>query len=296
MESLPRKKLGLVLGGGGARGLAHIGVLKVLARAGIQIDMMAGTSMGGVIATMYAAGITPEQIEAEALRLGARREQVRLVDLRPSMRGLMTGGRIYNLLARTIGSEATFSDLKIPVALAAVDLQTGREVTFKEGKVVDAVRATISIPGVFVPVEQEQFTLVDGGVLNNVPVNLARELGAEVIVAVDVIPSFHQNQPGQTPVVVPYSPQRLPKAIVDMVNIVYIMISAMTDYQLKQSKPDLVLRPDLPADMDIILSFNRPIDAIKAGEQSAENALPAIQALLVQDLEISHAEMTTPAL
>jgi NTE family protein len=283
MEESARKKLGLVLGGGGARGLAHIGVLKVLTRAGIQVDVLAGTSMGGLIAAMYAAGLTPEQIETEALRLGTRREQMRLVDLKPSMRGLVKGGRIYDLLAGAIGPEATFADLHLPVALAAVDLQTGREVTFKEGKVVDAVRATISIPGVFIPVEQESYTLVDGGILNNVPVNLARELGADVIVAVDVLPSFHQNQPGQTPVVVPFNPPRLPKALVDLVNIVYIMISAMTEYQLKLSTPDLVIRPELPPDMDIIFGFNRPADAIRAGEQAAENALMTLQAMLGQD-------------
>jgi NTE family protein len=280
IESLPKKKLGLALGGGGARGLAHIGVLKVLAREGIRIDVMAGTSMGGLISAIYGAGLTPEAMEAEALRRSTTREIVKLVDINPSIKGLVKGTRIYNLLADTLGSELTFADLQIPVAMVAADVLSGKEVIFKEGKVADAVRATISVPGVFVPVDRGDYKLVDGGVLNNVPVNVARDLGAELVIAVDVLPNFQQNQPGQPPIVIPLNPPRLPKPVKEIYNILLIMVSAMTESNLRVFKPDLIIRPELPADLDLLMSFGRPIDAISAGEKAAEEALPRILELI----------------
>ena len=274
------KKIGLALGGGGARGLAHIGVLKVLAREGIPIDLMAGTSMGGLIAAIYGAGLSPEEMEAEALRRSKTREIVKLVDLRPSGRGLVKGGLIYNLLANMLGNEVTFDALRLPIGLVAVDVWTGQEVILREGNVADAVRATISFPGIFIPVELGPYKFVDGGTLNNVPVSAARQLGAQVVLAVDVLPNFRQNQPGQPPVVQPLAPPRLPQAVKDFEHIAMIMVSAMTEYHLQIWKPDLVIRPDLPADMDILMSFDRSAAAIEAGEKAARAALPEIQAIL----------------
>ncbi len=278
--ALPRKKLGLALGGGGARGLAHIGILKVLAREGIQIDILAGTSMGGLVAAIYGAGLPPEEIEAEAVKRSTTFEIIKLVDVNPSIKGFVKGQRIYNLLADTLGPELTFADLKIPVAMVAGDLLTGKEVIIKDGKVVDAVRATISVPGVFVPVNVGPYRLVDGGVLNNVPVNVARELGADLVIAVDVLPNFYQNQPGEPPVVHPLNPPRLPKPFKELYNVLMIMMSDMTEYHLQIYAPDLMIRPDLPSDLDILMSFDRPADAILAGEKAAEEALPRIRALL----------------
>jgi NTE family protein len=169
------KKLGLALGGGGARGLAHIGILKVLENAGIQPDLLVGTSMGGMIAAMYAAGVSPADMEAEALRRCSTRQIVKLVDINPSVRGLMKGVRIYNLLADTLGPDLTFADLNLPVAMLAVDVKTGKEVVIREGKVTDAVRATISVPGVFVPFDLPPYRLIDGGVLNNLSCHLGKQ-------------------------------------------------------------------------------------------------------------------------
>ncbi|HSN75356.1 MAG TPA: patatin-like phospholipase family protein, partial [Anaerolineae bacterium] len=195
--------LGIALGGGGARGFAHIGVLKVLQHAGIFPRLVAGTSMGGIVGAMYARGMSAEQMEAavrQAVR--GRRDMIRAVDLRLTQTGFVRGARIYDYIAKVIGPETRFSDLRRPLAMVAVDLNTGREVVLDSGRVADAVRATISVPGVFLPVEIGNLRLVDGGMLNNLPVDVVRRMGAEAVIAVDVLPNFHANTPG-LPSVVP---------------------------------------------------------------------------------------------
>lgn len=275
-------KIGLVLGGGGARGLAHIGVLKVFEREGIAIDVLAGTSMGGLIGALYAAGMPPQEIEAEALRRGTAKEIIRLLDLNISLRGLLKGTRILNQLADTLGPDLTFQDLKIPLAVMAVDLRTGREVMLAEGKVVDAIRATISVPGIFQPVELEPYLLVDGGTLDNVPVEAARKLGAEKVIAVDVLPNFRQNHPGQPPVIAPIKTPRTPLPWQGLWHVEMIMISAITSYTLQLQAPEIVLRPELPTDMDVLIGFDRPQVAIAAGEKAAEEALAQIEKIITE--------------
>ena len=173
-----RPKVGLVLGGGGARGLAHIGVLKVLEQEKVPIDLLAGTSMGGLIGALYAAGISPADMEKEAMQRGRKRSLARLLDLQPSPAGLVKGGRISEELAMHLGPGLNFRDLPMPLALVAVDLRSGQEVVLQEGRVIEAVRATISLPGFFVPVDLDGHLLVDGGVLNNVPVAWGRNLAS----------------------------------------------------------------------------------------------------------------------
>ncbi|RLF31312.1 MAG: hypothetical protein DRN07_07465, partial [Thermoplasmata archaeon] len=156
--------MGLALSGGGARGLAHIGVLKVLEREDIPVDFLAGTSMGGIIAAAYAAGLSIEYIEKEALRMGRLRNLITLMDRSLPRLGLFEGQKVQEYLAGHLG-DITFDELKIPLALVAVDLETGEEVVLRKGRVVDAVRATISLPGVFAPYRLDGRLLVDGGVL-----------------------------------------------------------------------------------------------------------------------------------
>ncbi len=209
--------VGIALGGGGARGFAHIGVLKVLEREGIFPRLVAGTSMGGVIGAMYAAGLSATQMEAEAVKATSRRaDMIRAIDVSVSQTGLVRGARIYDYIAGVIGLETKFSDLRRPLSMVAVDLNTGREVVLHSGRVADAVRATISVPGVFRPVEIGRLRLVDGGMLNNVPVDVVRKMGADVVIAVDVLPSFTQNLPGVAPVVEPLQPKRVLRAYRDL--------------------------------------------------------------------------------
>ncbi len=273
-------KIGLVLGGGGARGLAHIGILKVLEREGIPIDAIAGASIGGIVGGLYAAGKSTEEIEAEALKRGDIGQIYKLIDLRFMGSGLLKGNRIKKLLEEMLGAETIFADLRLPLAVVTVDYNSGREVVLKEGSVVEAVRATMSVPGIFEPVEKDGYRLLDGGVLDNVPVSAARDLGAEKVIAVDVLPNFRLNEPGQELVVPPLKPRRVPREYRQLWHVELIMIAAITDFRLKATPPDVIIRPDLPVDMDVLMSFDRPKEAIEIGERAAEAALPQIRALL----------------
>jgi NTE family protein len=275
-----RKKLGLALGGGGARGLAHIGILKVLDREKVSVDLIAGTSMGGIVGALYAAGYSAERIEAEILRISqSRREIAKLIDLRLGAAGLVGGQRITEMLTSLLGADLTFADLRTPFAVTAVDIATGREVHLSDGKVVEAVRATMSVPGVFTPVEIGPYLLMDGGVLNNVPVDLALKLGADAVIAVDVLPNFRLNQPGQPPVVEPIQGPGLPLQLSNLWHVVLVMMAALTEFRLKAAPPDLMIRPDVPKDIDILFGFEQAAQAIAAGEQAAEAVLNDIRLL-----------------
>lgn len=276
------KKVGLVLGGGGARGLAHVGVLKVLQRERIHFDLLAGTSMGGLLGAMVAAGFSLDEIEAEILERARKRELGKLVDLRLSQSGLVKGARIYKLLAGYLGSELTFADLKKPFAVVAVDKLTGRQVVLQEGLVVDAVRATISVPGVFLPLEYKNMLLVDGGVLNNVPTDVARNMGAEFVIAVDVLPNFERNKPGQPTVEPMLNSPIVPAFFQALWEIQQIMISSMTELRLKESPPDLLIRPVISSDIDLLIGFERAVEIIESGVKATEAVLPELKIRLVR--------------
>jgi NTE family protein len=195
-------------------------------------------------------------------------DALKLLDVSLSQTGLLKGTRVYNLMAETLGPTRTFADLHLPFAVVAVDITTGREVVLREGLLADAIRATISVPGVFVPVSLGPYRLVDGGVLNNVPVDVARQLGADVVIAVDVLPNFGENEPGQPPKVRHMHTRQMPKPLRGLWSIQMIMISALTEYRLKESQPDL------------FLGFDRPEIAIAAGVKAAQHALPLLRTLV----------------
>ena len=279
-------RLGLVLGGGGARGLAHFGVLRVLQREKIPIACIAGTSMGGLVGALFAAGVPAERVEEEVLRLSRVTEQIRLVDVELSAAGLsVRGRRIYNFMADLLGEDLTFADLPLPLAMVAVDIHTGREVILQGGLVIDAVRATISVPGVFMPVDLGDYRLVDGGVLDNVPVDVARGMGATRTIAVDVLPSFSVNVPGRDPVETGLQLAFAPRQLSEVYHVLMIMIAALTESRLRQYPPDLLIRPALSPSITLLSGFNRAEEMIAAGEAATEAALPAIRALLAEEHE-----------
>lgn len=273
--------IGLALGGGGARGLAHVGLLKVLAREHIPVAFIAGTSMGGLVGSLYAAGIPLEDVSREIGRLSKISEQLRLVDVGLGAGGLsVRGRRVYNFMADLLGDQLTFADLEIPLAVTSVDLETGRDIVIQGGLVIDAVRATISVPGVFSPVDMGDYRLVDGGVLNNLPVDVARTLGEAPVVAVDVLPSFSENWPGQPPSETGLRFGFVPGGLQDVYSTLMIMIAALTEYRLALYPPDLLLRPILPGDVGLLVGFHRADELIAAGERAAEAVLPQIYALM----------------
>jgi NTE family protein len=214
-ESTERPRLGLVLSGGGARGLAHVGVLKVLEELRVPVDVVTGTSMGGIVGGLYACGYSADELEDILLAIDWRdllndRPGRRMVPFRRKVddlkfltdleigfnrgrfqlpSGLVTGQKLNFLLeALTIHTVDVggFDRLPIPFLTVATDLETGDEVVLRSGDLGNAMRATMAVPGVFAPAEIEGRVLVDGGLVNNLPVDLARGLGAEVVVAVDV--------------------------------------------------------------------------------------------------------------
>ncbi|MDT3682273.1 MAG: patatin-like phospholipase family protein [Trueperaceae bacterium] len=173
--------VGLVLSGGGARGFAHIGVLRALERAGAKFDVVAGTSMGAILGAIYARGASADDLY-ELAKHTAWRD---VVDLSLKT-ALLKGDRLGAFLAEVL--PATFEELELPLAVVATDIESGEEVVMSDGDLVSAVRASASFPGAFEPVHVGGRTLADGGIVNNLPVNAAGWLGANRVIASDVTP------------------------------------------------------------------------------------------------------------
>ncbi|MBA3693052.1 MAG: patatin-like phospholipase family protein [Acidobacteria bacterium] len=182
---MARKKIGLALSGGAARGFAHLGVVKVLTENGIPIDFIAGTSAGSFAGAALASGLSVEEI----VKLSRKISWFRMSSLSFSTKGLLSNAGIGTFVNQHFPVQK-FEDLPIPFAAVACDLETGKEIILKEtGDLATAVRASCAIPGVFVPVESDGRRLIDGGVVSNVPTKAVRNLGAEIVIAVDVLAS-----------------------------------------------------------------------------------------------------------
>ncbi|MGQ9734494.1 MAG: patatin-like phospholipase family protein, partial [Candidatus Bipolaricaulia bacterium] len=187
--------VGLALSTGGPRGAAHVGVLKVLEEHGVPIDIIAGTSMGALVGGAYAAGVPLQRIEEEWLKTDLLRVARSFLPTFP-IRGWSSGNNVLRMLQGLLGG-IKIEELPLKFAAVAADLVTGREVILREGPLVEALRASSSIPGLFVPVERGGQVLVDGGLVNPLPVDVARQLGAEVVIAVDLgyYPQLRPKQP-----------------------------------------------------------------------------------------------------
>ncbi|GAK04067.1 serine protease [Geomicrobium sp. JCM 19037] len=188
MDHKTRPRIGLALGSGGARGMAHVGVLHVLEAHHIPIDYIAGSSMGSLVGALYASGYNAAELDQIA-NLFKRKFYL---DFTVPKMGLMNGKRIEELIYMLTKGQR-FDELERPLTVTATNLQTGAPVQLNEGNVAKAVRASISIPGIFVPVEHEQQMLVDGGIVDRVPAQVVRQMGADIVIAVDV--SYFPKQP-----------------------------------------------------------------------------------------------------
>lgn len=175
-------KIGLALGGGGARGIGHVGVLKAFEELGVRFDYIAGTSAGSVVGALYSYGIPISRIEE--LAVGLKKSDV-VKGMIPFIKPAKTE-QLEDLLNSIFGDITVFSEMKIPFKAVCTDLKTGKEVDFDYGNVAKVVSASCAVPGIFTPVEYENMNLVDGGLRNNVPVDVVKNMGANVIFAVDV--------------------------------------------------------------------------------------------------------------
>lgn len=262
-----RPRIGLVLGGGGARGLAHIGVLRILQEEGIPIDVITGTSVGALIGGLYAANVPIEKMERLAEDIGweeiTNLSAEAIVKLLTAEK-LLSTEKMEKYITLQIGNKR-FDELKIPFACVATDLKTGEKIIFREGLVAPAVRASATIPGVFEPVEYRQRYLVDGGLVDNLPVEVAKMLGAEIIIAVMVSADFTQ-----------YSTANI---LLTLNQAIYIQGEVLNQEQLK--KAHLVIRPQVK-DISAIELW-RARECMDAGIIAARKMLPEIKNLIMQE-------------
>jgi len=190
-----KQKVALVLSGGGARGIAHIGVIEELESQGYEITSIAGTSIGSVVGGVYASGKL--DVLKEWLFTLDKLKVLNMVDFSFSKQGLVKGDRVSGRMKRLI-ADTQIEDLRIPFAAVAVDLVHSKEVVFRSGSMYEALRASVSIPTIFTPVKTEDGLLVDGGVMNNVPIDRVERTAGDILVAVDVNASIPVIKPAIT--------------------------------------------------------------------------------------------------
>lgn len=178
---MQKPKIGLALGSGGARGFAHVGVIQILKEEGIPIDLIAGSSMGALVGALYAAGSDIERL----YKLAHAFKRKYYLDFTLPKMGFISGKRVKDFI-HMFSYGKRLEELDLPVAVVATDIKTGEKIVFREGPIAPAVRASISIPGIFVPEKINNRLLVDGGVVDRVPVSVVKEMGADIVIAVDV--------------------------------------------------------------------------------------------------------------
>lgn len=258
MIRMKSKKIGLALGGGAARGFSHIGVLKVLARENIDISYVAGTSAGSIIGALFCAGLSWEEINRIT---GEIQWDSLLAPAWPKL-GLVNSRKLEIFLNHHI-DEQDFEDLGIPFQAVAVDITKGTPVILKSGQVARAVRASCSIPGIFEPVRVDNRLLIDGGVMNNVPADVVRDMGADLVIAVDL--NAHQNMTEE------------PSNILDVLFYTF-NIMAKNSRKRELLKADVVIEPDLE-DLSFY-SLNNAKKMMERGEQAMKAKLAEVKSLL----------------
>ena len=266
-----QKKIGLALGSGVARGLAHIGVLEVLEREGIPIDMIAGTSMGAIVGAAYASGKSADQIREVALDLGWKK-MLPLVNLTVPKTGFISDRRIKNRLKEIIG-EVSFSDLPKTFACVATDVMTGEEVVLRDGPVLGAVIASISLPIIFKAAKWQGRYLVDGSLVTPVPTRALKEMGADFIISVNVL-----HYPGEKTHLHPEDVKKVkePNLFTIMMQIVNVLSSHLVEFSLSGS--DVVIEPNM---IGIgFADFGKAEECILRGALAAQEAIPEIKRLL----------------
>jgi NTE family protein len=251
-----RPRLGLALAGGFARGIAHIGVLKVLRDAGIHIDAVAGTSVGALIGAAYCAGTPLEEME----RIGAATSFTDFGRWTPSWLGLATNQRLEKYLARLTPAK-NFEDLITPLAIAATDINAGITIYYTRGPLLPPLRGSCAYPGLFVPIQFEDRTLVDGFLTSPVPVEGASLLGVDIVVAVFLEPS--NTEP--------------PRTFTDVLSRSFNIIQRHSDLAWRQ-QADVIIEPDMKT--FVWDDFTRTPELVKSGEEAALAALPKIRELL----------------
>lgn len=252
-------KIGLALGSGGARGFAHLGVIKVLSDAGIPIHLIAGSSMGALVACFYGAGIDLDRL----YKFSTAFKRKYFLDFTVPKMGFIQGKKVKELI-RFFTHGKNIEELSIPIAVVATDLITGEKVVFTEGPAAEAVRASISIPGIFVPEKYQGRLLVDGGVTDRVPISVAKEMGADIVIAVDVS-RVKQNA-----------------EITSIYDVIMQSIDIMQTEIInnQESTANIMIRP--PVEEFSSRAFTNIEEIIKLGEEETKKLLTQIKAIIEQ--------------
>ncbi|PTT82662.1 esterase [Pelomonas sp. HMWF004] len=247
-------RLGLALGGGAARGFAHIGVIQVLEENGIKVDLVAGTSAGSLVAALYASGKGGKEMQtlAEGMDEGA------ITDWSFPLRGLIRGEALARFIRDKTGGKG-IEQMALPLGIVATDLSDGAPILFRSGDTGTAVRASSAVPAVFQPVKIGQREYVDGGLVSPVPVRFAREMGAQLVVAVDITSPPEKNPPGD--------------AFRMLMQTFSIMGRSINTFELKDA--DIVMRPQLDGVGSADFTARRR--AIQAGREAAQVMLPLLR-------------------
>jgi NTE family protein len=260
----PRPKIGLVLSGGASRGFAHVGVIKVLEAQKIPIDIIVGTSAGSLTGALYAYYADAAKLEKAAR--GLTEEDVFDYSIPNILVGVVKGESIVRFVCSRIPVK-NIEDLKIPFVAVATDLVTGEKVIFKSGPISTAIRASTAIPGIFKPLVIGGKILVDGGVVDNVPVDVARSMGADIVIAVDVsAPSRNDDI----------------KNVIDVIMQTFnIMGNELSRYQIMDA--DVIIRPNVSGVG--LIDFTQKTKLIFEGERAARAALPKIREAIEKKMQ-----------
>ncbi|WP_345238771.1 patatin-like phospholipase family protein [Pontibacillus salipaludis] len=262
---MKRPVVGLALGSGGARGFAHLGVLKALKDSGIPVDLIAGSSMGALVGSLYCAGQDMDQL----YKLAKTFKRKYYLDFTVPKMGFIQGKRIKEYIS-LFTYRKNIQDLDIPFSVIATDLHTGEKVIFKEGNTAEAVRASISIPGIFVPVKIGGRLLVDGGVVDRVPVSVAREMGADIVIGVDCAHFDGSND------------------VQSIYDVIIQSIEIMQDELLSQIDldADFMLKPDVKKFSS--RAFTDTVEIVNEGEKEANRHIAAIRTYIENWKEPDH--------
>jgi len=258
-----KPKIGLTLGSGGARGIAHIGVLKVLEKNNIPIDYIAGASSGAFVGAYYALNRKIDGFEKICLGL-TKKKVLSFIDPINPKKALIAGNKLKQEIRRILENK-DFNDLKIPLTIIATNLENGQEVHLKKGNLADAVRASIGIPGIFYPARLDDKWLVDGGLINATPVDVAREMGADIVIAVDLTMSNEAKF-------------KDPAIVGTLVQSFDIMRTELTRLKIQSVRNLVLIQPTVDDRNEIdALRFYEAKKFIESGEDAAEKAMPEIK-------------------
>ncbi|WP_458414004.1 patatin-like phospholipase family protein [Schinkia sp. CFF1] len=262
-----KPRIGLALGSGGARGFAHLGVLKALNKAGIPIEFIAGSSMGALVGGLYGAGHDLERLQ----RLATAFRRKYYLDFTVPKMGFISGQKVKEFIRMfTLGK--TIEQLSPTLWIVATDIKTGEKVIFKEGPLAEAIRASISIPGIFVPEKMNGRLLVDGGVVDRVPISVVKEMGADLVIAVDV------------------SHVKVDAEISSIFDVILQSIDIMQDElaRLKQFDADVLIKPRV--EQYSAKAFTNTEDIIRIGEEETVKQIPFILEYIEKWKESHHHE------